>query len=70
MKIKTILKSFRVKGLNVIMHDTNQYVLILIYIFDIKKDYIKILYRIIKEIHLINDFKTHMFIENNIVESK
>ena len=28
------------------------------------------LYRIIKKIHLIDDFKTHMFIENDIVELK
>ena len=62
-------KSLRVKGLSVIMHKTNQYVLISIYVSDIKDD-IKILYRIIKEIHLIDDFKTHIFIENNIVESK
>ena len=30
----------------------------------------KILYRIIKKIHLIDDFKTYMFIENDIVELK
>ena len=40
------------------------------YISDIKKDDIKILYRIVKEIHLINDFKTYILIENNIVELK
>ena len=40
------------------------------YIFDIKKDDIKILCRIVKEIHLIDDLKTYMFIENDIVESK
>ena len=40
------------------------------YIFNIKKDNIKILYRIVKEIYLINDLKTYMFIENDIVESK
>ena len=70
MKIKTILKSFRVKDLNVIMHKMNQYILILMYVSGVKKDNIKILYRIIKKIHLIDDFKTHIFIENNIVESK
>ena len=52
------------------MHKTNQYVLILIYVFDVKEDNIKILYRIIRKICLIDDLKAHMFIENNIVESK
>ena len=65
MKIKIMLKLLRVKDLSVIIHKMNQYVLILMYVFDIK-----ILYRIIKKIHLIDDFKTHMLIENNIVESK
>ena len=51
------------------MHKTNQYVLISIYVSGIKDD-IKILYRIVRKIHLIDDLKTHMFIENNIVESK
>ena len=42
----------------------------MIYVFDIKKDDIKILCRMIKKIHLIDDFKTHMFIKNDIVEPK
>ena len=70
MKIRTISKSFRVKGLNIIMYKTNQYILILIYVSNVKKDDIKILYRIVKEIHLVDDFKTYMFIENNIIELK
>ena len=40
------------------------------YVSDIKKDDIKILYRIVREIHLIDDFKTYMLIENDIVKSK
>ena len=40
------------------------------YVFDVKKNDIKILYRIVKEIHLIDDLKTHMLIENNIIDSK
>ena len=70
MKIKKMSKSLRVKNLNVIIHNTNQYILISIYVFDIKKNDIKILYRIIREIHLIDNLKTHMLIENDIVESK
>ena len=70
MEIKTISKSFRVKGLGVTIYETNQYVLILMYVSDVKEDDIKILYRIIKEIHLIDDLKTHIFIKNDIVEPK
>ena len=40
------------------------------YISNIKKDDIKILYRIVKKIHLIDDFKIYMFIKNDIVELK
>ena len=42
--------------------------LILIYLFIIKSDDIKILYRIIREIYLINDLKAYILIENNIIE--
>ena len=56
----------RVKNLNLTIHDTNEYILILIYISFIKKDDIKILYRIFKEIHLINNLKTHLLIDNNV----
>ena len=62
-------KSFRVKGLGVVMYETNQYVLISMYVSGIK-DGIKVLCRIVREIHLIDDFKAHMFIENDIVELK
>ena len=70
MEIKKILKSLRIKDFNVIIHDINQYILILMYISDIKKNDVKILYRIIREIHLIDDFKIYIFIENDIVELK
>ena len=40
------------------------------YVFDIKKDDIKILCRIVKKIHLIDNSKAYMFIKNDIVELK
>lgn len=61
-------KLLRVKDLNVTIYNINQYILISIYVSDIKNNNIKILYYIIKEIHLIENFKTYMFIENDIVE--
>ena len=44
MKIRRIALLLRIKSLNSAMHDTNEYILILIYISTSKKDDIKILY--------------------------
>ena len=42
--------------------------LILIYIPDIKDDNIKMLYRIVQEIHLINNLKAYILINNDIIK--
>ena len=52
------------------MHDIDQYILTLFFIFNIKKNNIKMLYRIFKKIYLINNFKIYILIENDIVDSK
>ena len=44
MKIRRIALSLRVKGLDLIIHDINEYILILMYISASKKNDIKILY--------------------------
>ena len=44
--------------------------LISIFISEVKKNNIRILYRILRKIYLINNFKTYMLIENNIIELK
>ena len=36
----------------------------------VKKNNIKILYRILRKIHLINNLKIYILIENNIIELK
>ena len=51
------------------MHNINKYILISIYIFIIKNN-IKILYRIYKKIHFINNFKVHILLNNNIINFK
>ena len=51
------------------MHDINKYILILIYIPTIK-DSKKILYRIYREIHLVNNLKAYILLGNNIIDSK
>ena len=50
------------------MHDTNEYILILIYISTSKKNDIKILSWIFREIYLISNLKIHLFIDNNIID--
>ncbi len=52
------------------MTNTNEYILILIYISTIKKDDTKILYRVYKEIHLINNLKAYILLKNNIINTK
>ena len=67
MKIRRIILSLRVKDLNLAMHDTNEYILILMYISTSKND-VKILYRIFREIYLISNLKTHLLIDNNVID--
>lgn len=47
----------RIKSLDLAIYDINKYILILIYISINKKDDIKILYYILKEIYLVNNLK-------------
>ena len=58
-----------IKDLELIIHNIDKYVLILIYI-PIVRDDIKVFYRIYKEIHLINNLKAHMLLNNDIINSK
>ena len=51
------------------MHDIDKYVLISIYIFVIK-DNIKILYRIYKKIHFIDNLKAYILLNNDIINFK
>ena len=68
MKIRRIALSLRIKDLDSIIYDIDEYILILMYISASKKDDIKILCRIFREIHLISDLKTYLFIDNNIID--
>ena len=70
MEIRRIASPLRVKGLDSAMHDTNEYVLMLIYISASREDGIKVLCRIFREIHLVSDLKTHLLIDNNIIDSE
>ena len=61
---------FRVKGLKLAIYNINKYIFISIYIFIIKKNNIKILYRIYKEIYFINNLKVYILLNNNIIGPK
>ena len=61
-----MISFFHVKDLRSTMHDTNEYVLISIYILIIKNN-IKVLYRIYKEFHFIDNLKAYMLLNNNII---
>ena len=65
-----MMSFFRVKDLESIMHDMNKYVLMLMYILTIKKDDIKVFYRIYKEIHFVDNLKTYMLLKNDIIGLK
>ena len=51
------------------MHDTNKYILISIYIPAIKNGK-KVLCRIYREIHLVNNLKVYMLLGNDILDSE
>ena len=54
-----------VKGININMHDVNEYVRLQIYLFD-KNDIIKIK----KEFHIVDDFIIKAFVDINIIKLK
>ena len=62
-----MITSLIVYDLKIIKHKNDEYIIILIYVYD-KDNIIEKLIRtcFIKEIHIINDFKIKIFIENNI----
>ena len=68
MKIRRITLFLRIKDLKLTTYDIAKYVLILIYISVIKKDDIKVLYRIHREIYFVNNLKTYMLLSNNVID--
>ena len=61
--------SLRVRNIDATIHETKKYVKILVYFLEQKNDEM-ILTCVIKEIYLINNFKAHLLIENDFLESK
>ena len=67
IKIRKMILSFYIKGLKSAIYNINEYILILIYISIIKNGII-IFYRITRKIYLVNNLKTYILIDNNIIE--
>ena len=69
----TIIKmtsSLRMRDVNVIKHETDEYIIVSIYLSEINEFDNQVLAVIIKELHLINDLRVKMLIKNDILESK
>ena len=62
-----MLKVLYIKGLGTAIHNTNDYILIPIYLPSIKEDDTKVLYHIVREIYLVDNLKVYMLIRNDIV---
>ena len=70
VEIRKISSSLRVKGLNSIMHNTDEYVLVSMYLLGLKRNNNTALIYIIREIHLINGLKANLLMGNNIMGPK
>lgn len=62
--------SLRVREVNFIKHEIEEYIIVSMYLSRINEQSNKVLTLIIKKLHLVDDFKVKMFIENDILESK
>ena len=68
-EIHTMTILLRIREIDAITHETNEYVRILILFSDTKFEK-QVLTRIIKKIHLMNEFKVDLFIENDFLKSE
>ena len=59
----------RVKGLRLAMYNTNEYILIPIFIPAVK-DGVNVLYRIYREVYLVDNLKAYILLGNNIIRPK
>ena len=69
VEIRRIALLLRIKGLGFVIYNTNEYILILIFISTVK-DGINILYRIFREIYLVDNLKVYILLGNNIIGPK
>lgn len=62
--------SLRVREVNFIKHEIEEYIIVSMYLSRINEQSNKVLTLITKKLHLVDDFKVKMFIENDILESE
>ena len=67
--VRIIIISLKIRDFETKMHETSEYVITNIHLFDTKNDK-KITSIIRRKIHLIDDLKINMFFENDIMKSK
>ena len=67
--IKIMITFISIRDLDVDKHMTIEYVILFMY-FSGQKDGVTIKAKIIKKIHLIDNFKTNMLLSNDVIESK
>ena len=69
VSIRIMITSLIVREINFDQHQIVDYVIVFMYFLDKKND--KIVKDMIRrEVHLINNLKTNMFIENDVIDSK
>ena len=69
INIHTMIISLKIRNIDATIHETNEYVRISVYFSNIKNDK-QILAQITKKIHLVNDLKANLLIDNDFFESK
>ena len=67
VEIRRMASPLRVKGLGSAMHDTDEYVLIPMYIPSTKSDGTRVLCHITREVHLVDNLKAHMLLGNDVI---
>ena len=69
VSIRQMITFFTMRDLNISQHQNSNYVIVLMYFVDVKDDNsIKIFIR--REIHLVNNLKINMFIDNDVIVSE
>ena len=68
--IRTMIISITVRELNTDKHFIDKYVIVFMYFFEKDKNDTTVKAKIIRKIYLINDLKTNMLLENDVLNSK
>ena len=70
ISIRTMTSLITVRDLETVKHTTDKYVCCLMYFFEKDKDDHSVLVEIVREIHLVDNLKINLLIDNDILESE